>query len=48
MKPDLQSRFAVLSWKKKLLSKQLAQIQDELKQVAYELDETLRKKAGGK
>jgi hypothetical protein len=48
VKPDLQSRFAVLSWKKKMLSKQLAQIQAELKQVAYELDEALRKKAGTK
>ena len=42
MKTDLQSRFSVLSWKKKILSAQLAQIQTELKQVAWELDEQLR------
>jgi uncharacterized protein YydD (DUF2326 family) len=48
MKPDLQSKFSILSWRKKFLSDELAAIQKELKQVAAELDEYLRKKAGAK
>lgn len=48
MKPDLQSKFADLTWRKKFLSDELAAIQKELKQVAAELDECLRKKAGTK
>jgi hypothetical protein len=48
MKPDIQSRFAILTLKKQVLSEQLRKVQEGLKAVARELDETLRKKAGEK
>ena len=46
MKPDLQSRFEILTLKKRVLSEQLRKNLEELKAVARELDEFNRQKAG--
>ena len=46
MKPDLQSRFEILTLKKRVLSEQLRKNLKELKAVARELDECNRQKAG--